>query len=727
MGYEFDGPTKVVSLTNGTLEIDVADLWSRWCDWQKVGTNSKYLPMMRFVGGDAISPIKNLGMTFFILNDWKIRPQEADHRLIVNGNLYTDPSGESPFTQTLGNYNVMVEMAVSSLVDSSLAQLPEIEQASFNNRVVIDVINGTAGTLYPLGTQLAPVNNLANAKTIALSRGFDSFYVLGNLTIGFGEDISNQHFYGQGATFNVKKTTITLTSGCITTNAHYHNLMIQGAQGGESNYYDCLIGNLTNAHCHYEECKMVGPVQFSTGIGSTHTTDLIDCYTSNVEYVVDCNGSQLKQVYNNFTGNIKFTNATNAGSIITLNISSGEVVIDSSCTAGTIRIRGNAILTNNSGGTVIKTEGLITENFNRIRHSIESTRTSHPGFGTVFYVDAATGGTGKDTNDGLSYTSPLKTFAAAHALAVSGRGDVIQFIAPGINASICIENLVITKEDVQVRGPGRGQEIKPTTGIGVHIQANNCSLAGMVVRAPTGSSADCIVINGKFSRLDNLYVIGADTGGATPVGSGIGIHLKGGDYHKITNVEVEKCGSDGIKFTDAPLGAEGSPREVLFKDCVVYYNRGSGFNLTATSSNSTRLNVIDNCRILHNSMYGVNIGANVLRTLVRSNNWIKDNGFFPNDGTPVFENEIFVDPLSLDTMIDTMPDRIASNVWEHGTRTLTASGALTSEQSTMLLEMYNLLGLDPTIPLVVTTTSRSAGSISQTIVGDDTTVTVTRV
>jgi hypothetical protein len=355
-----------------------------------------------------------------------------------------------------------------------------------------------SGTLYPLGTQLFPVNNLTDAKTIAADRGFDEFYVLGNLTIGFGEDVSNLHFYGQGATFNVKKTTITLTSGCVTSNAHYHQLMIQGVQGGESNYHECLIGNLTNAHCHYDNCKMVGPVQFSTGIGSTHTTDLINCYTSNTEYVVDCNGSQLKQVYNNFFGKIKFINATNAGTVITLNISSGEVTIDSTCTAGTFNIRGNAVLTNSSGGAIVSTEGLITENFTRIRHAVESIRTSHPGFGTVFYVDSVGG---RDTNDGLSYTSPLLTFSAAHTKAVSGRGDVIQFIAPGTGASTCTENIVITKEDVQVRGPGRGQDIKPTAGIGVHIQANNCSLAGVVVRAPTGSSDDCIVVNGKFCRF----------------------------------------------------------------------------------------------------------------------------------------------------------------------------------------------------------------------------------
>lgn len=42
-------------------------------------------------------------------------------------------------------------------------------------------------------------------------------------------------------------------------------------------------------------------------------------------------------------------------------------------------------------------------------------------------------------------------------------------------------------------------------------------------------------------------------------------------------------------------------------------------------------------------------------------------------------------------------------------------GGLTSNQATMLLEMYELLGLDPTKPLIVTDTYRAAGGITQTI------------
>jgi hypothetical protein len=53
---------------------------------------------------------------------------------------------------------------------------------------------------------------------------------------------------------------------------------------------------------------------------------------------------------------------------------------------------------------------------------------------------------------------------------------------------------------------------------------------------------------------------------------------------------------------------------------------------------------------------------------------------------------------------------------------------LTSNQATMLLELYRIMGLDPAHPLVVTRSSRTAGDISQTIVDDDgTSTTVTRI
>lgn len=55
------------------------------------------------------------------------------------------------------------------------------------------------------------------------------------------------------------------------------------------------------------------------------------------------------------------------------------------------------------------------------------------------------------------------------------------------------------------------------------------------------------------------------------------------------------------------------------------------------------------------------------------------------------------------------------------------TSGLSTDQATMLLEMYELLGLDPTKPLMVTGSSRTAGTISQTILTDANHTIVTRV
>lgn len=59
--------------------------------------------------------------------------------------------------------------------------------------------------------------------------------------------------------------------------------------------------------------------------------------------------------------------------------------------------------------------------------------------------------------------------------------------------------------------------------------------------------------------------------------------------------------------------------------------------------------------------------------------------------------------------------------------TLENNPGMTPTQATMLLEMYNLLGLDPTKPLFVSKTSRTAGTINQSIAATEDLTVVTRV
>ena len=128
------------SVAEPTVEIDVqVDIYSDGKeDWYAGGILNGFKFPVRTVGGDSIPGGRQLGITYFLQHGWRIRPYEADHRLIVDGNLYTE-EGDSPFVQTAGSYNVMLELTVSNLIDLIVSGSGVTEQDK------TDIINGVWG------------------------------------------------------------------------------------------------------------------------------------------------------------------------------------------------------------------------------------------------------------------------------------------------------------------------------------------------------------------------------------------------------------------------------------------------------------------------------------------------------------------------------------------------------------------------------------------------------
>ena len=120
----FDGVNKLIIVNPGITELDVKiDIYSDWKEWALLTDNLKFEAALRAVGGDPISDTRSLGTTFFLINEWRIRPDEVDHRLLIEGNLFTEPAGFSPIVPTLGNFNVVVEYSVSNLVDATVSNI----------------------------------------------------------------------------------------------------------------------------------------------------------------------------------------------------------------------------------------------------------------------------------------------------------------------------------------------------------------------------------------------------------------------------------------------------------------------------------------------------------------------------------------------------------------------------------------------------------------------------
>lgn len=267
------------------------------------------------------------------------------------------------------------------------------------------------------------------------------------------------------------------------------------------------------------------------------------------------------------------------------------------------------VLSQSSSPTIVNTS--IAEQVESLKYMVESLRVSHQGYGVTHYVDVERGA---DTNAGNTPNVPLLTVTEAMSRCTDGAGDVIYIVSPDAAVCVVTENVVVNKTDVHIRGPGRGVEFQPSSGTAITINANNCSIMGFVVRAPALSSDSCIVVNGKFSKLSGLYIVGAGQG----VGSGNGIVYRGGDYHSMDDCEIEKCGGSGMVLTDAGL-ASGPPRELTVRRTAMYLNGSHGAELVGLAGppySSTRLNRFIGCNMYNNSGYGISIGANTCGTLI---------------------------------------------------------------------------------------------------------------
>jgi hypothetical protein len=112
----FDGERQLIIVNPGENFIEVRrDLYSVWKEWVLDGDNSKYKMAFKIVGGNSL-PTGQLGLTYFLLDGWKIRPYEGDHRLTIKGNIYRH-DGSDPIEDTIGDFKVTVSMTVSNLID----------------------------------------------------------------------------------------------------------------------------------------------------------------------------------------------------------------------------------------------------------------------------------------------------------------------------------------------------------------------------------------------------------------------------------------------------------------------------------------------------------------------------------------------------------------------------------------------------------------------------------
>jgi hypothetical protein len=275
---------------------------------------------------------------------------------IINGYTVEFEDGQYTVNCVGANHNVSdvkVANQVSLIINNAagLINNAAIEYASFNGGVTVDLNNGEAGTIFPIGTPQRPVDNFADALLIASVRGFNTLYILGDATLDSGTDFSDYVVIGESQA----KSELTISAAADVTNTEFYDCEIGGTLDGGNTLQNCVIGTLNYVNGFIHECMLTDVIT----LGGSAELHLLDCWAGVSLPEIDCGGSGRELHVRNYNGGIEITNHTGSDNVY-IDLNAGYVVLDPTVTAGVFEIHGIGELEDNSTGTTIDYDGLIS-------------------------------------------------------------------------------------------------------------------------------------------------------------------------------------------------------------------------------------------------------------------------------------------------------------------------------------------------------------------------------
>jgi hypothetical protein len=109
--YDTTSTPKLIRINTGITEIDVqVDIYSDGKeDWLARLDLAKYEFPLSTVGGESLTTTQAISPKFFLASGWAIKPHEADHELLIAGDLYSAVSPPEPLAvATSGNHTVTI-------------------------------------------------------------------------------------------------------------------------------------------------------------------------------------------------------------------------------------------------------------------------------------------------------------------------------------------------------------------------------------------------------------------------------------------------------------------------------------------------------------------------------------------------------------------------------------------------------------------------------------------
>jgi len=303
----------------------------------------------------VVEMINNYTVTFLPNLSWAVN--------IVGGN--------SNVADVVNPNNVSVRTANSAGLQDAVS----LQAASFLGHVTIDVINGVSGTTFPRGTQQTPVNNLADALTIAEQRGLFRFLVINDLTIDAGDFAQGYTFFAQ-----IAGTTVTIDPVANVTNCSFETIGVTGTLDANNRFTACEVFNAVSLEANLIDCILTGTLTLGGGL-----TQLINCSSGvagggpSQTPTIDLGGSGSDLLVRDYSGGLALENLNDSGAAVSLDFDSGQLIVDPTVVDGAITVRGVvAYVVDNSTGSAIVNDLTITADIDFVQKLLRNRRETDP-------------------------------------------------------------------------------------------------------------------------------------------------------------------------------------------------------------------------------------------------------------------------------------------------------------------------------------------------------------
>jgi hypothetical protein len=216
--------------------------------------------------------------------------------------------------------------------------------------VWVDTVNGAAGTTdFENGTINNPVSTIADAITLAASVGLRGFAFYPGSSITLAASVDNYIFTGSGYSVALGGQSL---SGCL-----FENGSISGNDSGSNAnktvYHNCTIGTSTLGLHTLKQCGLSGNITLAeagTYDWNFCSSQVAGTGTPSVDVGTAVGNTNLN--VRHYSGGLEVQQMGDTGTDNMSLEGNGQLVVNANCSGGTITVRGNFRITDNSSGAV---------------------------------------------------------------------------------------------------------------------------------------------------------------------------------------------------------------------------------------------------------------------------------------------------------------------------------------------------------------------------------------